>query len=91
MQSTTHHQAAPVNGVAIHNTETTLTVPRLLKESEMCGLVQKSEKWAQAARLHGTGPRFVKLGRSVRYRAADVLEWIEQNIRTSTSDNGEGV
>lgn len=67
---------------------TTVTLPTLLTQREMCGVVQKSEKWAEAARLHGTGPRFVKLGRAVRYRAADVLEWIERNVRTSTSDGG---
>ena len=71
--------------------QTTATIPNLLTQKEMCQIVKKSEKWAEAARLHGDGPQFVKLGRSVRYRAADVLEWIEQNIRTSTSDNGEGV
>jgi len=36
------------------------------------------------ARLNGTGPRYVKLGKSVRYRRADIDDWIEANLRTST-------
>ena len=31
-------------------------------------------KWNQ----HGTGPRFLKVGRYVRYRLADVDAWLEQ-------------
>jgi predicted DNA-binding transcriptional regulator AlpA len=75
---------------ATSHLQTTATVPALLTQGEMCALVKKSPKWAEAARLHGDGPRFVKLGRSVRYRAADVLEWINENIRTSTADTGAG-
>ena len=37
-------------------------------------------------RVYGTGPRFVKLGRSVRYRPADLDAWIEANGRASTSE-----
>ena len=88
MQQATNHQAAPVLGAAIPNFETTVTVPHLLTESEMAALVSKSVKWAQAARLNGGGPRFCKLGRAVRYRAVDVVEWINENVRTSTSDQG---
>ena len=35
---------------------------------------QTLAKW----RVTGKGPRFVKLGRAVRYRIADVDEWIER-------------
>lgn len=27
----------------------------------------------------GLGPRFIRFGRSIRYRKSDVLEWMEQN------------
>ncbi|WP_447963987.1 helix-turn-helix transcriptional regulator [Nitrospira sp. Ecomares 2.1] len=36
-------------------------------------------------RCKGTGPRFVKIGHGVRYRPADVQEWINSRIFTSTS------
>ena len=37
-------------------------------------------------RLTGSGPRYYKLGRAVRYRIADLDEWAEQRRTTSTSD-----
>ena len=42
----------------------------------------------EAWRCRGGGPRFVKLGRAVRYRQADLDEWIESRIRENTV-NGE--
>lgn len=39
-------------------------------------------------RLTGGGPRFLKLGRSVRYRTTDLAEWLADKARMSTSDNG---
>jgi len=40
----------------------------------------------EAWRCRGGGPRFVKLGRSVRYRRADLNEWIESRTRCNTSE-----
>ena len=37
-------------------------------------------------RLRGTGPKFVKFGRAVRYRIADLEKYIEGQIRQSTSE-----
>jgi hypothetical protein len=39
-------------------------------------------------RFLGTGPIFVKLGRSVRYRAGDIESYISAHVRRSTSDPG---
>jgi excisionase family DNA binding protein len=39
-------------------------------------------KW----RTQGRGPRFVKLGRSVCYRMADLDAWLIENVRSSTSE-----
>lgn len=36
-------------------------------------------------RHRGGGPRFVKVGSRVRYRACDVEEWLDGQTRTSTS------
>ncbi|WP_114943485.1 helix-turn-helix transcriptional regulator [Microvirga calopogonii] len=36
-------------------------------------------------RVYGGGPRFSKLGRSVRYSATDLDNWVHENRRTSTS------
>jgi excisionase family DNA binding protein len=38
----------------------------------------------EAWRSRGEGPRFVKLGRAVRYRQSDLEAWIESRVRTNT-------
>ena len=37
-------------------------------------------------RLRGSGPRFVKFGRAVRYRLDDLEKYIEAQTRQSTSE-----
>jgi hypothetical protein len=37
-------------------------------------------------RLAGTGPRYVRLGRLVRYRPQDLAEFVDRNLRGSTSE-----
>ncbi|MFW5453763.1 helix-turn-helix transcriptional regulator [Thioalkalivibrio sulfidiphilus] len=50
--------------------------------AELLGLKRTTlEAW----RCRGGGPQFIKLGRAVRYRQADLEEWIESRTRTSTS------
>ncbi|HBP90861.1 MAG TPA: hypothetical protein DD706_24605 [Nitrospiraceae bacterium] len=36
-------------------------------------------------RCRGTGPKFVKVGHCIRYRPADVQEWIESRTFRSTA------
>lgn len=38
-------------------------------------------------RLTGHGPRFVKLGRAVRYRESDLDAWLEERCVSSTSES----
>lgn len=58
----------------------------LFKEKAVCKVLGKSRAWAQRARWAGEGPRFYKLGHHVRYKKADILEWIEAHAATSTSE-----
>lgn len=37
-------------------------------------------------RLEGVGPRFLKLGRAVRYRQGDIETWLIGQTRQSTSE-----
>jgi len=62
------------------------TLPRLLNQRELAAYLGKSTAWCERARWAGEGPPFIKLGRHVRYRVDDVLAWIEENARTSTSE-----
>lgn len=66
--------------------QTTVQMPALLTQDELSRYLNKSEKWPEAARFRGTGPRFIKVGRSVRYKASDVIEWIESQARNSTAE-----
>lgn len=59
-------------------------LPLLMTEQDLAKYVSKSIYWCQRARWDGSGPKFVKLGRHVRYRAQDVLEWVNAGERTST-------
>ena len=37
-------------------------------------------------RERGGGPPYLKLGRAVRYRRSDLVAWLDQQVRRSTSD-----
>jgi len=61
---------------------------KLLNEKQVSALTGRAVPTLQKDRLKGTGLRFVRLGRLIRYRPEDVEAWIEQNLRESTSDPG---
>ena len=63
------------------------TFPRLT-EKEAAALLGWSPRTLQMRRWQGLPPKFYKLGRSVRYSEADLLEFIEKSARNSTSDPG---
>jgi predicted DNA-binding transcriptional regulator AlpA len=57
-----------------------------MNQRDLAQYIGKSTAWCERARWAGEGPRFIKLGRHVRYRADDVMAWFEANTRTSTSE-----
>lgn len=44
-----------------------------------------SARTLERRRIDGTGPEFVKMGKSVRYLPSKVDEWIAKHAATSTS------
>ena len=64
----------------------TVVMPRLWDQKRLAAYLGKSEAWAERARCAGAGPKFIKLGRHVRYKAEDVFDWIEENARTCTRE-----
>lgn len=46
--------------------------------------IGKSKAWAERGRWAGTGPKFLKIGRSVRYLGRDLNLWIESQTRSNT-------
>jgi len=62
-----------------------MTTPMTTKEAAMwLGLKPSTlEVW----RVYGKGPRFMKLGnKAVRYRLEDLNAFLEQSLRSSTSE-----
>lgn len=57
------------------------TFESLLNEHDLACLTGLSLGTLRRWRLLGQGPRYTKLGASVRYREEDVLAFIEQNLR----------
>jgi hypothetical protein len=58
----------------------------LLTGQEYARLRRCSVRTVERERSTGEGCRYIKLGRAVRYRRRDVLEFIERNARQSTSE-----
>jgi excisionase family DNA binding protein len=62
----------------------------MLTTEEAARFVGLSPRTLEKRRHEGGGPRFLKLGRLVRYRERDLEEWIARSVRVSTSDPGAG-
>lgn len=62
----------------------TLFTPQQTAE-HLCVSELTLRKW----RWEGKGPKFAKIGRKVVYRQADLTEYVQNQLRTSTSDLGE--
>jgi len=62
------------------------TIDPLLYPKEAAKLLSVSISWLAKSRLTGTGPRFVKIGRSVRYSESSLREYIKSRMKGSTSE-----
>jgi excisionase family DNA binding protein len=58
----------------------------LLKVTEAANHLGLSASTLNKWRMSGQGPKFVKLGRAVCYRASDLDAWLESSCRSSTSE-----
>ena len=58
----------------------------LLDQKTAAKLLGLSVRTLERHRVAGTGPRFARLGRLVRYRENDLIEWIDKNLRNSTAE-----
>jgi predicted DNA-binding transcriptional regulator AlpA len=54
----------------------------LLTERDVAGILRKSLSYVQHLRSAGGGPRYLKIGASVRYRREDVESWLAEMART---------
>ena len=58
----------------------------LLTQGEYAKIRHCSERTIERERTAGTGCKFIKIGRAVRYRRRDILEFIDRHARQSTSE-----
>jgi predicted DNA-binding transcriptional regulator AlpA len=58
----------------------------LLHPAQAAKLLSVSLSWLAKSRLTGTGPRFIKIGRAVRYATSALREYILSRQRLSTSE-----
>jgi predicted DNA-binding transcriptional regulator AlpA len=57
--------------------DTIATTP-LLKEQDLAKLINMTLHTIRKWRCYGGGPRFIKIGSAVRYRAQDVELWLQE-------------
>lgn len=69
---------------AAHTPAQVLTV--LLTPKEAAQVLKVSLSWLAKARMRGDGPPFIRVGRSIRYSEAALLQWMKSRQRLSTSE-----
>jgi hypothetical protein len=58
----------------------------LLTPKETATRLKVSLSWLAKARMRGDGPPYVKVGRSIRYSEAALIQWMKSRQRLSTSE-----
>jgi predicted DNA-binding transcriptional regulator AlpA len=61
-------------------------IPVLLTPKEAARLLKFSLSWLAKARMRGDGPPYIRIGRSIRYTEAAVMQWMKSRQRLSTSE-----
>lgn len=67
-------------------TETKVTNMTVLNTNEAANYITLAAGTLERLRVQGSGPRYLKLGRSVRYRQTDLDQWMESRLTNSTSE-----
>ena len=68
------------NGVSVSITSEILTT------KEAANYVRLGKPTLERFRISGAGPPYCKLGGAVRYRKADLNQWLESRLTRSTSE-----
>lgn len=62
------------------------TIDPLLHPRDAARILNVSMSWLAKARMRGDGPPYVRIGRSVRYSEAALVQWVKSRQRLSTSE-----
>ena len=61
----------------------------LVRQEEVALILGVTPRCLENWRHRGRGPKFIRVSaRCIRYRISDLTQWIEERVRTSTSDLG---
>ena len=61
----------------------------LIRQEEAALILEVTPRCLENWRHRGGGPSYVRISaRCIRYRRSDINKWIEERVRTSTSDLG---
>lgn len=69
--------------VETNNIEEKMT-KRMYNEMEVSVMLGMSKSWLSSLRTNGKGPKFTKLGASVRYATEEIDKFVEENTVNST-------
>jgi predicted DNA-binding transcriptional regulator AlpA len=58
----------------------------LLTPKEASARLKVSLSWLAKARMRGDGPPYIRIGRSIRYSEAALMQWMRSRQRVSTSE-----
>lgn len=59
----------------------------LVKEAEAARILDLSKRTLQKWRVEGHGPVYIRVSaRAIRYRLVDLESWINERVRSSTSE-----
>jgi predicted DNA-binding transcriptional regulator AlpA len=58
----------------------------LLTPKEAARVLKVSLSWLAKARMRGDGPPYIRIGRSIRYSEAALIQWMKSRQRSSTSE-----
>ena len=58
----------------------------LLTPKEAARVLKVSLSWLAKARMRGDGPPYIRIGRSIRYTEAALIQWMKSRQRLSTSE-----
>jgi predicted DNA-binding transcriptional regulator AlpA len=72
--------------MTVPTTKTGTGIERLLTAKEAAHFLRVSLSWLAKARMRGDGPPFVRIGRSIRYVEAALMQWMKLRQRLSTSE-----
>ena len=77
-----------IRGTARHFSPVPTDPNQFIDDVQAAQLLHVSLSFLRKLRLTGGGCKFHKLGRAVRYRLGDLLEWADARATSSTSQPG---